>query len=298
MRLSRNRTGYYIKEGFSSIFKHGLMSFASICVIIAFLTIMGSFVLLAVNINAVVANLEDENVILVFIDESLSETEARAIERQIRTTYNVSSANFITREEAFHTFMGRHVDPDRFQDILDAMVVRHRFEVYVHDVEFITETMTDLYGIPEIARVRGHPEIAQGLRTVRNVVSGISVAVVALLLSISLFIMSNTIKLSTFDRREEIAIMRMVGATNGFIRWPFVYEGFTLGISGAVLAFAAVWGLYGLVANRAITFGIDFAFSVIPFSNIAVPMFIAFVAIGFGVGVGGSGMALNKYLKI
>ena len=287
---------YYIKEGFSSIFTHGLMSFASICIIIAFLVIMGSFVLLALNISAFVGELENENIILAYVDENLTDAQARALESRILAIPNVTEAEFVTREQAFEDFMGRQGDFIGYDDI-DVMVFRHRFHVMVYDVALIGETQLALSEIRELPRINANLHIAQALVTARNIVRGISLVLIAVLLTISLFIMSNTIKLSTFERREEIAIMKMVGATNGFIRWPFVYEGFMLGISGALAAFAILWALYRSVANW--VFNIEAGFlSVVPFSNVSLTLFVVFVAIGFGVGAGGSGIALNKYLRI
>jgi len=272
------------------------MSFASVCIIVAFLVIMGSFVLIAANINALIGVLENENIVLAYVDETYSEADARAIEPFIRMVPNVTDAEFITREEALDAFIGGHEDLGRFAGV-EAYWLRHRFVVYVEDVARIADTQIDLSNIRGIDQVNANLQVAQGMVTLRNVVSIVSVVVVAVLLAISLFIMSNTIKLSTFERREEIAIMRMVGATNSFIRWPFVYTGFILGITGAAGAFAALWALYGLVATRVLSMEAGFV-TVIPFSNISVTLFIIFVAIGFGVGVGGSGMALNKYLKV
>ena len=296
MKLSRNRTGYFIKEGFSSIFTHGLMSFASVCIIVAFLIIMGSFVLVAININAIVGDLEDENIMLVYVDESLSETEARALGTSIKMTPNVSYVEFTSRDQALDAFIGVYEDSERYADV-DATWLRHRFNVYVTDVALIGETQLALREILGIEKINANLKIAQGLVTVRNIVSGASIVIIAVLLAISLFIISNTIKLATFERREEIAIMKMVGATNSFIRWPFIYEGFILGVTGAVAAFASVWALYGLISDRAR--GIEFGlFNIIPFSTVSTPMFVVFAIIGFGVGVGGSGMALNKYLRV
>ena len=296
MKLNRNRTGYYIKEGFSSIFAHGLMSFASVCIIIAFLVIMGSFVMLAVNINEIVGELEKDNVILAYVDENLSDTEARALGATLRNTTNVSKVTFITREQAMSDFLGKYKDTDRYRDV-ESEWFRHRYIVYVDDVALIAETQFDLSRTYGIAKVNANLKIAQGLVTARNIVSGVSIAIVAVLLTISLFIMSNTIKLATFERREEIAIMKMVGATNSFIRWPFLYEGFILGITGSAAAFASLFGLYGLVAGKVISTETGFL-SVVPFSNVSLPIFIVFILIGFGVGVGGSAMALNKYLNV
>lgn len=288
--------GYYIKEGVTSIFTHGLMSFASVCIIAAFLIIMGVFILLAVNINSVIGELESENVILAYIDENLSETDARALGPTIKRTPNVTDTTFITREQALYSFIGRYENTDRYKNV-ESSWLRHRYAVYVEDVALIAETQSALREIYGIKKVNANLTIARGLVTLRNVVSGASVVIVAVLLAISLFIMSNTIKLATFERREEIAIMRMVGATNSFIRWPFIYEGFILGVTGSMSAFAALWGLYRLVADGVVDFEAGFM-NLVPYSNVSLPIFLLFAIIGFGVGVGGSGMALNRYLKV
>jgi cell division transport system permease protein len=132
----------------------------------------------------------------------------------------------------------------------------------------------------------------------RNIVSGVSAVLAAVLLVISLFIMSNTIRLATFERREEIAIMKMVGATNSFIRWPFIIEGFILGITGALAAFVAQWLIYTLITDRLTGGGRVTFISAVPFQSMSIPLIAAFVAIGFAVGVIGSSMAIRRYLKV
>jgi len=296
MSLSSNRFWYFIKEGFLSIFTHSLMSFASVCIIIAFLVIMGCFSLLALNINALVGELEHENILLAYIDESLSEYEARNLRRDLRAVDNVTDALFIPREDAMNSFIGRYEDTGRYQAV-DPTWFRHRFAVYVEDVALIGETrdaLADVYGVD---KVNANLTIAKGILTLRNVVSGVSIVIVAVLLAIALFIMSNTIKLATFERRDEIAIMKMVGATNGFIRWPFIYEGFILGIVGSMAAFAAIWAIYGVVVTKVAEMEAGFL-TVMPFSAVSAPLLLIFGGIGFGVGVGGSGIALNRYLKV
>ena len=296
MKFSRNRTGYFIKEGITSIFTHSLMSFASVCIIIAFLVIMGSFILLAVNINAIVGDLENENVILAYVHENLSELDARALMLSLKAVPNVTDVDFISREEALKTFLGRYEDTERFKEI-DASVLRHRYAVHVADVALIAETRQALREIYGVEKVNANLQIANMLVSVRRIVSVVSFVIIGVLLAISLFIMSNTIKIATFERREEIAIMRIVGATNGFIRWPFIYEGFILGLVGSMSAFVILWALYGQVVSRVISLEFGLV-SMAPFSTVSMPMFIAFAAIGFCVGVGGSAMALNRYLKV
>jgi len=296
MRVNRNRTFYYIREGIASIFAHSLMSFASVCIIIAFLVIMGSFILLAVNINAIIGVLEDDNIILAYVHENISEEDAIALAPTLRSVPNVSSVRFESREEAFERFIGRYEESDRYKDI-NPSVFRHRYAVYVDDVALMAETQRALTFVSGIAAANANLAVARGLVTLRNIVSWVSFILIAILLAISLFIMTNTIKLATYERREEIAIMKMVGATNSFIRWPFVFEGFILGLTGALLAFLAIMGLYGLAAGRVLEFEAGF-FQLVQFSTVSVPIFILFTGIGFGVGVGGSGFALNRYLKV
>ncbi len=293
--MKLNRIGYYIKEGLTGLVKHGFMSFASIFIIVACLLIMGSFSLLALNVNAIIKDFEDENVVLAFIDEDIPEQQARALESQILSVPNVASAEFISREEAYESFISK--SEEKYAD-LDASVLRHRFAVYLDDVALTAQTQQDLRNIPGIAEITANLSIARGIVTVRNVVSAVSMVLVVILLIISFFIMSNTIKLATVDRREEIGIMKVVGATNAFIRWPFVLEGFILGIAGALIAFVALWGLYTFIAGEIVKNYTSTLFTIIPFSSVQMPILIIFLAIGFAVGVLGSSFAIKNYLKV
>ena len=295
--MRHNRAGYYIREGINSIFTHGFMSFASICIIIACLLIMGSFALIALNVDEIIDTMESENVILAFVDESLSESEARALQSEIEAVPNVDHAEFATREESWESFVNSYDDTTMFEG-LDSSVLRHRFVVYLVDIALTAETQTALTKIPGIADVNAHLEISDGFVRLSRVVTIVSLVLVAILFIISLFIMSNTVKLTTFERRDEIAIMKMVGATSGFIRWPFVVEGLILGLVGSLLAFILQWGVYDLVINRFVgSSGIAFL-TFMPFGDVAVPLLIAFGVVGLGVGVIGSLIAIKNYLKV
>ncbi|MDR2420852.1 MAG: permease-like cell division protein FtsX [Oscillospiraceae bacterium] len=291
------RAGYYIREGMSSIFTHGFMSFASVFIIVACLIIMGSFTLLAVNVNKIIGEFEDENVVLAYVNESYSAEDARALTGAVEAVPNVRTARFVTREEAYDSFLSGVENKSRFEDI-DASVLRHRFVIYVEDVALMERTQENLLGTEGIASVTANLLVARAFVTLRNIVSGVSVVIVAVLLVISLFIMMNTVKLATFERRDEIAIMKIVGATNAFIRWPFVFEGFILGLFGSLFAFLTQWGLYKLVTDALLS-GVGASFiQAIPFSRAALPLCAIFVAIGCGVGIVGSSFAIRKYLKV
>lgn len=295
--MRTNRVGYYIKEGFGSIANHGFMSFASICIVVACLIIMGSFALLAYNVGEIIDDFEDENVVLAFIDDSLSESDARTLQHGIESIENVQSAKFISRDDAYESFVGKYEDKALFED-LDSSVLRHRFAVYLDDAAFTAQVEDELRNIPGIADVDANLNIARGFVTLRNIVSGVSFALVIVLLIVSLFIMSNTVKLTTFDRRTEIAIMKMVGATNSFIRWPFVLEGFILGLIGSLIAYVAQWGIYTFIADRIVGGNTSAFFTIVPFEVVAIPILIVFLVIGIGVGVAGSALAIKNYLKV
>ena len=293
-----NRFGYYIREGVSSIFNHGFMSFASVCIIVACLLIMGSFTLLAINVDNIIDTMESQNELMAFVDDSLTEEQGRALEPVIEALPNVDRAVFITREKAWEDFVETYENP-RFFEGLNSDVTRDRYVVYLDDISKMQETYDALSTQVEgIAWVRAHLEISQGFVRIRNVVTLVSMGLVAVLFVISLFIMSNTIKLTTVERRDEIAIMKMVGATSTFIRWPFVVHGLILGLIGALVSFTLEWGLYQLLAQQLVSgAGISFL-SVIPFYKVSIPILIAFGVVGLGVGVIGSSLAIKNYLKV
>ena len=295
--MKLNSIGYLIKSGFKGIFSHGLMSFATVAIITACLIIMGAFSLLVVNINDMIAGLEDEsNVVVAFIDENLSREETVALEPAILAVPNVDSAQFVTREEAAEDFQSDY-DEELF-DVITDDTFRDRYVVQLQDISLMEQTRTDLYAVDGVAKVNAHLEYAEGFITARNIVSVISLILIVILIVVSFFIMTNTIKLATFTRREEIAIMKMVGASNGFIRCPFIVEGLVLGLLGGALAFLAEWGLYGLVSSSLLGGLTGTFFSVVPFSAVMWPLLAAFLGVGVLVGVFGGSSAIRNYLKV
>ena len=291
------RLGYLIREGFRSITTHGFMSFATVAIIVACLIIMGSVSLLSLNIDALIKDLEDQNEIVVFVDEALTdEASARDLQRNIEAVDNVSSAQFVSRGEAMDSFMSKY-DATLMEGI-DEEVFRHRFIVHLNDIAYMSQTKTELEAIPGVAKVNAHLDYAQSFVTIRNVVTVVSLVLIVMLVFVSFFIMSNTIKLATFGRREEIAIMKMVGATNSFIRLPFVVEGLVLGIMGGCIAFLAEWGLYNLVTGRVVGSITGTLLNVIPFRNYALQVFVVYMGISVLVGAFGGVNAIKNYLKV
>ena len=183
-----------------------------------------------------------------------------------------------------------------FQD-LDPEIFRDRYAVHVEDLSQLAATVEAVSAVPGIGGYRADEEVAGGLLTVRNIATVVCLTLIAILFLVSIFIISNTIKLTTFDRREEIAIMRMVGATNGFIRWPFVYEGFMIGLLSAVIAFGLQWILYAAVAKGVANSDTLKLIHVVDFTTFWKPVAAVFAGAGILIGVGGSLSAIRKFLQ-
>ena len=295
--MAKHNFGYFAHEGLSNMFSHGFMSFAAIGITVACLLIMGTFTLVAVNANGLLEDLEQENEILAYVDDTYTEAESKALQKKLEAVPNVASATYISKRQATEDFAAKYPDEELFQG-LDPEIFRDRYAIKVADLERQGETVEQIQSIPGIAKISAHEEIAGGFVTVRNVATVVCVALIAILFVVSVFIISNTIKLTTFDRRDEIAIMRMVGATNGFIRWPFVYEGFLFGILGAVIAFFLQWGLYEAVARGVANNDTLQLIRIIPFEQLWAPVAEVFAGAGIIIGVGGSLSAIRKFLQV
>ncbi|HJG86795.1 permease-like cell division protein FtsX [Pseudoflavonifractor capillosus] len=291
---------YFLSEGFHNIFTHGLMSFAAVCMIVACLLIMGSFSLVAVNVGNMLGELERDNEFLAYVDETIPEEEAAALQSTLEAVPNVASVQFISKETAKEDYVEQYAsgeDAELFLELPDD-VFRDRYSIKVRDIEQFSATVEAVRAVPGVANIQAIPEIAQGFVVVSNVASGVAIILVVMLVVMSLFIIANTIKLGTFTRRNEIAIMKMCGATNGFVRWPFVFEGMILGLVGAVAAFLLQWGVYSLIGQAIETSDTIQLINIIPFETMALKVFGIFCGTGLAVGVGGSMVAIGKFLQV
>ena len=295
--MKKNNIGYLLREGIRGIFLHGFMSFAAIWVTVACLIIMGTFGLVLYNLNEMIVELEQENEMLVYIDETYSEAEAKSVGSQINQIANVHNAQFVSREQAVENFVDEMQDEDLF-DGLDPSTFRDRFVITLEDNSKMRETEAAIRSIEGVADVSVHYEIQEGFQTVQRILNIASIIIIAVLLVVSMLIISNTVKLAMYDRKEEIAIMKMVGATNGFIRWPFVVEGFILGILASAIAFFLEWGLYNLLQTQISAVDSLDLITVVPFVEVIEIVAIGYAVVGFLVGVFGSLLSIRKFLKV
>ena len=295
--MKLNNLGYLLKEGFRGIFLHGFMSFAAVCVTVACLVIVGSFSALAYNLDEMVKELNQTSEILVYVDADLSDAEARSIGTKINLLDNVLQATFISREEALEDFIADHDGDSAFSGV-QASDLRHRYVVTLEDNTKMEQTDAQLKQLPGVAKTNAAYELAKGFSTIQDVLHMVSAAIIAVLLVVSLLIISNTVKLAMYDRKDEIAIMKMVGATNGFIRLPFVVEGFTLGMMGAILAFGLEWAGYDALIQKIAAVDALQLFNFVSFHELRIPMVIVFAAAGMFVGIVGSWTSIRKFMNV
>lgn len=289
---------YLIKEGFHNTWTNRMMSVASICVLLSCLVLIGSASMIFLNIDSLVQKIENENVIMVYIDDEATDADIDELGIELQSLNNVQKIEFVAKEDAWAEQIATmdEAQAEFFTEQTDEIPLPDAYKVTVKDLEQFTTTVKQIKKLNHIDTVRQNTDLAKKLAKISNGISIISIVIIAVLFAISLFIISNTIKLTVYSRRLEISIMKSVGATNSFVQLPFVVEGIILGVVAGVLSLFAVWGIYELAINR---FGDVFSsigLDPLKFTDYAWIMLGVFVAIGIVSGVGGSLITMRKYL--
>ena len=286
--------GYLTKEGFRNVWVNRLMSLASVTVLMACLVIIGLGTMLFFNINALLDNIESQNVIMVYVKDGTTDKEMSKLENKIENMDNVQNCTFVSKEEAFETQkkqMGS--DAALLEDLENPLP--DAFKVTVEDMKNFDTTVTKLRGMDAVETVRENSDVADKLVNIRHAVTVVIAGMVILLFIVSLFIIANTIRITMFSRKLEISIMKAVGATNWFVRWPFMVEGVILGIISSIVSFGVLAGLYQGVVY--VFKDLLSLFEPIAFMDYAGYIFLIFAAIGMFTGSVGSLISMGKYLK-
>jgi cell division transport system permease protein len=289
--------GYLTREGFRNIWVNRLLSLATIVVLISCLVIVGSGALIFLNISSVLDLIEDQNVVMVYIEDAADETAIDTLKVQLLALDNVDDVQFVSREEAFERQKAAYGDKASLLDGLTADILPNAYKVTVKDIESFDSTVGTIKQLDNVLQIHENSELAGKLASIRNAVSYISLGVIAILFFVSMFIVANTIRITIFNRRLEISIMKAVGATNSFIRWPFMVEGILLGLFSAVLGLGIEYGVYSVASIWLSDVMSMLGGDVVPFNEYIWYIFGIFVFIGVFIGAFGSILSLNKYLK-
>lgn len=290
--------GYLTREGFRNLYVNRLMSIASISVLFSCMVMIGAAFMLMVNINMFIGSVEDQNVIMVFVEDEATQEQTKALGESIKAQDNVSKCTFISRESSFEQLKNDMGDSSVLFEGLDSNPLPDAYEVVLEDQKLFDETVESLAKLDNVLHIRENRQLAAKLSGLRNTVSYVSIGIISLLLIVSLFIVSNTIRITMDSRRLEINIMKSVGATRWFIRWPFMVEGMMLGVISGVLALLAVWAIYAAVSRSLVSMlsGLGMT-GVAPFGKYALILLAVFLGLGLVAGAFGSAVSITRYLR-
>ena len=297
--MSSSSVKYLIKEGFRNIWSNRMMSIASIAVLMSCLVMIGSASMLFVNIESLLGKIEEENVVMAFVEDGTSDADLEVMKEELENISNVKDVDFQSKEDAWEEQLNtmEEAQAEFFQGLSKDIPLPDAYKVTIDDLSIFDETVEKVKGVNHVETVRENKELAEKLVTIRQGVTVISIVIVAVLFAISMFIISNTIRLTVYSRRLEISIMKSVGATNGFVRLPFVVEGMILEILSGVISLFLVFGIYQLVGVQFKDLFDSIQLKLVDFWDYAVYMLLAFIGIGILSGVGGSMITMRKYLN-
>ena len=290
---------YLFKEGFRNTWSNRMMSIASICVLMSCLVLIGCASMIFLNIESLLGRIEEENVVMVYIQDGTTDADINAMGDSLKKMDNIKEVEFVSKESAWQEQLDTMEEAQAkfFTEISSDIPLPDAYKVTVNDLSQFDSTVDQIKQLQHIDIIRENKDLAQKLVTIRHGVEVISVVIVAVLLAISVFIIQNTIKLTVYSRRLEISIMKSVGATNGFVRLPFVVEGMILGVISGVISLGLVWAFYEFAINQFGDLISSLGLEALKFSNYALPMLGIFIAIGIVTGVGGALLSMGKYLN-
>ena len=296
--MKKSSIGYFLKEGFRNIFLHGFMSFAAVSVIVVCLIITGTTALISYDINLNIVKLQNESEIIVYIEDTYTTEEARDMEDTILQVDNVATAEFDDKNQALEEYREELGDQ---ADLLDGFdennnPLRDAFHITMKDPSKVTATKAALESVEGIGNAVANEEVVARLIQIQRMFHAISVTLIVALGLISIFIIANTVKLAMLARRREISIQKMVGATNWFIRWPFVIEGLVLGLVAGGIAFGLEWALYDQLSDFIL--GNLPQFTMARFQELMFYVMGVFGGAGVIVGVCGSSLTIRRFMDV
>lgn len=300
--MRTSNVSYLIKKGVSSVWKNFIMSFASFCILLVSLFQVSLTVLVMMNINIIMKNIEDTNEIAIYLKEDISAAQVKKIQNILEENDNLTDVRYISKEQGLEDFkenMGEYSD---LLSYLDENPIPETFLVRVKDLTKMKLSITAISSIDGIEKLKVPSDFTDALINIRNTFTVIVIAIMATLVVVSIVIVSNTIRTSVFSRRNEISIMKYVGATDSFIKLPFFVEGTFIGILSGVAAWGLTWFVYdsvfSLFTDNPSLWEMFGFFNIIPFDGISVFVLLINCAAGALLGAIGTVISMGKYLKV
>ncbi|HHU63420.1 MAG TPA: ABC transporter permease [Clostridiales bacterium] len=290
--------GYLLKEGFKNIGRNKVMTTAAVFSIIASLFIFGVVLLIVFNVQNTADTLDSQVEIIVYLKDEISEAEVRKIGKQLEAMNGVDEVSYQSKADALRAMKEQLGDSG---EILEGYTeetnpLPRSFSIKIHNPEWVRAVASNIEDKPWVETIKYNKEVVDTIERVTSAMRNGGVVLVIILAVVTIFVVSNTIKLAVISRRREISIMKYVGASDWFIRWPFVLEGAILGIIGAFIATLAIMFFYDSLLSKA--GGFAFFVTLVPIEQVFKPIILSFLAIGIVVGILGSVISIRKYLKV
>lgn len=290
--------GYLAKEGLKNVWSNRIMSIASVCVLISCLVLTGAAALFSVNVSSIVDDVGKANETKVLIDRDVPQLDAVYIGKDIEKLPNVETTRFITSEEGLKQYK-KWLGDELFDRVNEKeKVLNDTIVVVMKDLSKYDDTVNTILKMDGVEAINSQQELAKKLTDISNMVNFMCLGVVGALMIISLFIIANTIRATMYSRRYEISIMKSVGATNSFVRMPFLVEGMIIGLISATISTGCIALLYDVVFSLIQSNFSSISIVFIPMGNVILYVAGAFVVAGVLVGIFGSLISIRKYLKM
>lgn len=293
--------GYLLGEGFRNVFHNKKSSGASLAIMCATMLIFGLFFMIIENLNNAVETLETQQGIQVFIQKTATDAQMEQIGEQIQAIDGVNKVTFVSKEDALNQTKEKLKDKQALIAGWDeSNPFKASYLVTLTDLKLSSQVQDEIKKIDNIDSIQSRDETINGLVAIANGVRIVSAVILTLLVLISIFIIGNTIKLTVHARRKEISIMKYVGATNNFIRWPFIVEGIIIGVVAALISIMLLGVLYNVVSNKILSIAGSniINISLLTFSDMFTLIIVVYLALGIGIGTLGSMISMRKYLDV
>ena len=294
-----NVISYLIKEGVSNLFKNKKSTMSSLMIMCATMLVFGLFFVIGENINAFVENVADAQEIRVIIDNTATDSEIEEVGSEILSIDGVRSAEFVSKEDALD-YMKDLVGEDLIEGYSERNIFSVAYNVTLTDLELNDEVQESILQLDHVKKIVSSNQVISQIISLAKGIRIVTAGILVLLIIISVSIIANTIKLTVHARRKEISIMKYVGATNSFIRWPFLVEGVIIGVVAGLLSVAIIGAAYTGIANQmAGTTFLEIAhWKLLEFKDMFNLILTVYLVLGIGIGVLGSGISMRKYLEV
>ncbi|TZE83115.1 permease-like cell division protein FtsX [Calorimonas adulescens] len=294
--MSLNNLGYYIKEGFSNLWKNRVMTVASISSVIAALFMLGIFSAMILNVDSIASQIESQLEIRVFLKNDLKEEDTKILEDKIKAIDGVQDIKYESKEQALENFKKQLGDrSDLLAGLEGDNPMPSSFIIKTESPQVIEDVVAKVKGMDGVDQVRYGKDIVEKILNVTYVIRMVSLVLIVVLIIVAVVIIYNTIRIAVYARRREIVIMRYVGATDWFIRWPFIIEGAVLGFLGTAIAIVILRVSYGYTVEY-LTSSL-FVFGLLPVSMVIKNVVGMLFSIGLIIGILGSTLSIHRFLK-